>query len=171
MASWAICPLPVRMLQPAGLSLTVSIAAHWLGHYMTAFLTRLFYSFTQGHFSCKWHRQGDVHVQAKVSRQITCEESWLRLLAWELTPIMQHLHHSKLHSSNPSHCLSLCPCACVYLPVQMFMTGCVMCLRTACLPAVTAWRQVKPCYSNGLLICGGLQAVYRDIACLKKCNA
>ena len=40
--------------------------------------------------------------QAKVSRQISCEESWLRLLAWELTPIMQHLHHSKLHSSKPS---------------------------------------------------------------------
>lgn len=39
-------------------------------------------------------------MQAKVSRQISCEESWLRLLAWELTPIMQHLHHSKLHPSK-----------------------------------------------------------------------
>ena len=48
------------------------------------------------------HNQARCQLQAKVSRQISCEESWLRLLAWELTPIMQHLHHSKLHSSKPN---------------------------------------------------------------------
>ena len=79
--------------------------------YMTA-LTRLHCSYTEGRFSCKSQTQS-VHVQAKVSRQITCEESWLRLLAWELTPIMQHLHHSKLHSSKPSDCLLLCPRVCL----------------------------------------------------------
>ncbi len=68
-------------------------------------------------------------MQAKVSRQISCEESWLRLLAWELTPIMQHLHHSKLHSSKPAAlytsygtlyftcdlyvCLCVCLCVCL----------------------------------------------------------
>ncbi|DBA94911.1 hypothetical protein WJX77_007238 [Trebouxia sp. C0004] len=48
---------------------------------------------------CVTHLNARLLYMAKVSRHITCEESWLRLLAWELTPIMQHLHHSKLHSS------------------------------------------------------------------------
>ncbi|KAL3163211.1 hypothetical protein ABBQ32_009613 [Trebouxia sp. C0010 RCD-2024] len=49
---------------------------------------------------CVTHLNARLLYMAKVSRQISCEESWLRLLAWELTPIMQHLHHSKLHPSK-----------------------------------------------------------------------
>ena len=98
----------------------------------------MYCSYTEGHFSCKSQRQG-VHVQAKVSRQITCEESWLRLLAWELTPIMQHLHHSKLHSSKPSDCLLLCLCVCLLALASM--TVCIMVFSTARLLSLTTWQK------------------------------
>lgn len=66
-----------------------------------------------------------------MSRQISCEESWLRLLAWELTPIMQHLHHSKLHPSKSTPTVAAVTPALLSCDTSLFLCILIQMLCTA----------------------------------------